>query len=114
MTKISLVAFAAVTMFLASCGDEKKTEKTTTAACTSTETYATTGKTFIDGNCISCHGTATATNKQVALDTLANAKLNKTKSAAAITAGTMPKGKTLTADQKTKWSTWFSCGADLK
>ncbi len=113
MTKISIAALTAVTFFLTSCGDEKKTE-TTTAACTSTETYATTGKTFIDGNCISCHGTATASNKQVALDTLANVTLNKTKSAAAITAGTMPSGKTLTADQKTKWSTWFTCGSDLK
>jgi hypothetical protein len=26
----------------------------------------------------------------------------------------MPSGKTLTADQKTKWSTWFTCGSDLK
>lgn len=111
MTKISIVA---ITFFLASCSDDKKKESTLASTCTSTETYATTGMSFIDDNCITCHGSATTDNKNVALDTLDNVKLNALKAAAAINVESMPMGSTLTADQKITWGNWFTCGSDLK
>lgn len=81
-----------------SCGPDNAS----TGPCTSTDTWASYGHSFMSSNCATCH-TAYGSQGTVQAGTGSISSV--------ISSGSMPRGITLTAAERTRAEAWLNCGA---
>jgi uncharacterized membrane protein len=106
---LTLAAFVGAISF--SCSEEDVAQ---TTSCSGTSvSFANDVKAIIDSKCATnsgCHGAASV-NGPGPLTTYTAIAQNKNQISAAINSGAMPKGSSLTSDQKNKILCWIQNGA---
>jgi len=105
---LALAAFVGAISF--SCADENIDE---TSCATTSVSFAADVKLIVDSKCSAnsgCHGTGSSNGPGV-LTTYAAISQNKNQISAAVSSGIMPKGSSLTSDQKNKILCWIQNGA---
>ncbi len=101
MKKISLILFTtSLILFFVTC-KKKNTTVTYTPSCSGTKSYSTQVAPLISSYCASCHST---------YNTYSQAKSSASAIRNAIVNGSMPKGNTLSEDQKNNIVCWIDAG----
>lgn len=109
MKFLKLIATVCIISFISSCAKEDIDQSSCNGV---TVSFATEVQPIINTNCAisSCHGTGSG-NGPGALTTYAVISQNKNAISAAVSSGTMPKGSSLTANDKNKILCWIQNGA---
>jgi hypothetical protein len=102
MKKIVILCFTFVCVFLFVTCNKKNTIKTYTPSCSGTKSYASNVSPLMQSYCVSCHSNY-ATYSQV--------KASAASIRNSIVGGSMPKGSSLTEDQKNSIVCWIDAGA---
>ena len=115
MKRVTRILVAASAFLLFACQKSSSTSggNTTTNNCTSTPSYASTVSALFTSKCATnsgCHGTGSNAGPG-ALTTYAQIYNARVSCNSSISSGSMPKGMTLSAADKTALLCWFAGGA---
>ncbi len=101
MKKIAIIFFTiSLIVFFAKC-KKKNTTVTYTPSCSGTKSYSTQVAPLISSYCASCHNTySTYSQAKASASTIRNSIVN----------GSMPKGTSLSEDQKNNIVCWIDAG----